>query len=140
MIGGEICENKEAALAVREQGKGRWENVHFVANGEGVLVSEEGAPTLKECLIEQSRGVGLRFRDQAQGTIDEVEIIGSSGPGVEIGDGTTPALRQVRVLKGKGVGILVHAQAGGGAEKCEVRDNAGGDWEIAATALFTRAD
>ncbi len=80
----------------------------------------------------------MRFRNQGQGSIEEVSVVLSIGPGIEIEGGASPTLRQVRVLSGVGAGIVVQASGGGSAERCEVSDNEGGDWDIAPTARLTR--
>jgi hypothetical protein len=107
---------------------------------EGVMVADGGRPELKKCAVNQSRGGGLRFRPQGQGTVDDTEVLESEGTGIEIEAGAHPSLRRVRVLRGKGAGVVVLGFGGGAAEKCEVSGNAGGDWEIAANARLARAD
>jgi hypothetical protein len=106
--------------------------------GGTVLASGSARPVLRKCRIEEAELDGIHFSGQAQGTIDEVEIIGSGGAGIKIEGGTNPSLRQVKVLNGHGVGIVVQALGGGSADRCEVRDNAGGDWEVAANARLAR--
>jgi hypothetical protein len=106
--------------------------------GDAVLVSDGARPALRRCRIEEAGLGGIHFREQAQGTIDEVEIAGCGAAGIEIEGGTNPMLRQVKVFGCQGAGILVQAAGGGTADHCEVRDNAGGDWEVASNARFAR--
>jgi len=138
MVEGEISENN-GGLSVSSQGRGRWEQVHFIANkGDTVVVSDGGRPALRLCHIEDAEGAGMRFLNHAQANVEDVEIIGSGGPGIDIAGGANPSLREVRVVQGKGVGIVVQPLGRGTADHCEVADNAGGDWSVAENARVTR--
>jgi F-box protein 11 len=138
MVEGEIAENG-GGLAVGSGGKGRWEQVQFIANrAETVLVAEGGRPSLYLCHIEDAEGAGLRFQGQSQGTIEDVDIVTSGGPGVKIEGGANPTLKKVRVRQGRAAGIVVQAEGGGTVEDCEASGNAGGDWVVDEKARLVR--
>jgi F-box protein 11 len=138
MTEGEIARNG-GGLAIGSQGKGRWEQVQFLANrGDTVLVAEGGRPALLLCHIEGAERAGLRFQAEGQGTFEDVDIVGCSGPGIEIESGGNPSLKLVKVTQGKGPGIVARAEASGIAERCEASQNAGGDWLVDETSRLVR--
>ncbi len=132
MTEGEISENGGGGLAVSSQGKGRWEQVHFIANkGDAVLVSDGGRPDAEAM---PHRGGGRRgpaissTRPRASSRTSKSSA--AAVPAVEIEGGANPSLRHVKRIARQGGGIVVQALGGGTADHCQMQRQC--RWRLAA--------
>jgi hypothetical protein len=112
-----------SAILFVEQSHGTVEDTRITDANQGVVAKNGSDPTVRRCVLDGCRDIGISVTDQASGRFEDCEITRSGGTAVHIADGGSPAVTGCRISDGK-LGVLV-AKARGRFADLDLRDLTG---------------
>jgi hypothetical protein len=114
--------------------QGQLELVDCILTGEGdvcmVVRGPEALASLRNCTIQDGKGIGLSFADRSKGTLDNCSILRHAQAGVSVQEGAHPVLRKCTIQGNGRAGLHVCKNGMATVEGCDLTQNQGEAWLI----------